>query len=132
MLTISPETVCYVIIKAREFDEKVAPDIPDPGSNPIDDKGVAVLEDYADDPTLQELTGAIEALNVDQQIDLLALAWLGRGDFESWKEARNTARETRNRHVAAYIAGTPLVGDYLEEGLTMLGYSCEDVSRQHL
>jgi hypothetical protein len=33
-LNISPEKVCYIIIKAREFDAKVEPVEPDPGSNP--------------------------------------------------------------------------------------------------
>lgn len=125
-LSISPEQVCYIIIKAREFDEKVAPVEADPGSNPVDDEAREVLEDFADDPTLIELTSAIESLNIDQQLDLLAMTWLGRDDFDSWSEAREQAEEMRDQHIPSYLTGTPLLGDYLEEALSQLGYSCED------
>jgi hypothetical protein len=40
-LTISPEKVCFIIIKAREFDAKDEVTEPDPGSNPSDDRDAA-------------------------------------------------------------------------------------------
>jgi len=55
-LTISPEKVCFIIMKAREFDAKDEVSEPDPGSNPSDDKDAAVLEDHSDDPVVEELT----------------------------------------------------------------------------
>ena len=76
-LTISPEKVCFIIIKAKEFDAKDEVTEPDPGSNPSDDKEAAVLEDHEDDPVLEELTSLINSLSEDEQIDLVALAWLG-------------------------------------------------------
>src|SRR5688572_18035400 len=42
-LSLSAETLCYIIIKAREFDVKVEPVEPDPGSNPADDGEVRIL-----------------------------------------------------------------------------------------
>ena len=45
-LTISPEKVFFVIVKAREFDAKDEVTDPDPGSNPSDDKDAAILEDH--------------------------------------------------------------------------------------
>jgi hypothetical protein len=39
-LTISPEKVCFTIMKAREFDAKDEVTEPDPGSNPSDDKDI--------------------------------------------------------------------------------------------
>ena len=127
-ININPEKVCFIIVKAREFDAKVDPVEPDPGSNPADDQERAVLEDYADDPTLEELRGAIDALDDDEIIDVIALAWVGRGDFgrSDWANARSMARERHRRHSAAYLLGMPALGDYLEEGLSELGYSCED------
>ena len=127
-LNISPEKVCFIILKAREFDAKVDPRESDPGSNPADGGGREILEDYADDPTFAELNAAIEGLNDDEVVDLIALAWLGRGDFarESWEEARSLARERHRHHSARYLVGMPALGDYLEEGLATLGYSCED------
>lgn len=127
-LSISPEKVCYIIIKAREFDAKVEPVEPDPGSNPADSGEREVLEDYDDDPTLTELRAAIDGLNDDEVVDLVALTWLGRGDFtaDGWEDAKTLARERHRRHSANYLVGVPSLGDYLEEGLAALGYSCED------
>jgi len=50
VLTISPEKVSFIIVKAREFDAKDAVTEPDPGSNPSDDMEAAVLEEHEDDP----------------------------------------------------------------------------------
>ena len=127
-LTLSPEIVCFIIMKAREFDAKDEVTEPDPGSNPTDDKEAAVLEDHADDPVVEELTSLINALSLDAQIDLVALTWLGRGDYtaDEWDAARAEAARAHNRNTAGYLLGTPLLGDFLEEGLSQLGCSCEE------
>ena len=69
-LFIATEKVCFVVVKAREFDVKVDPVEPDPGSDAIDDGEGEILQDYADDPTLAELRSAIAELNEDEIIDL--------------------------------------------------------------
>lgn len=127
-LTISPEKVCFIIMKAREFDAKDEATEPDPGSNPSDDNDAAVLEDHEDDPVVEELTSLINSLSEDEQIDLVALAWLGRDDYAAsdWPTVREEAARAGNRRTAEYLLGTPLVGDFLEEGLSLLGYSCEE------
>ena len=127
-LTISPEKVCFLIIKAHEFDAKEEVSEPNPGSNPSDDRDIEVLEDYADDPVAEEITSFIGSLSVDEQIDLVALMWLGREDYTAadWPAVREEAASAHNERTAVYLLGTPLLGDFLEEGLSMLGYSCED------
>jgi hypothetical protein len=127
-LTVSPEKVCFIIVKAREFDAKDATTEPDPGSNPSDDKGVAVLEEHGDDPVAEELASFIEALSEDEQIDLVALAWLGRDgtDVNDWPETRREAARAHNNRTAAYLLGMPMLADFVEEGLSMLGHSCEE------
>jgi hypothetical protein len=134
VLTISPEKVCFIIIKAREFDAKDEVSEPDPGSNPTDDKETAVLEDHEDDPVLEELTSLINSLSEDEQIDLVALAWLGREDYSAsdWAAVREEAARAHNERTAGYLLGTPLLGDFLEEGLSMLGYSCEEFEMNRL
>jgi len=112
-LTLSPETAFFIIVKTREFDEKVAPTDPDSGSNPADDREVDVLEEDAEDTVEQELQAALEALNSDEQLDLIALMWLGRGDFASFAEARKEAEDMRDKHIARYLIGTPKLGDFV-------------------
>src|SRR5580698_5648222 len=88
------DTVTFIIVKAREYDVKEADSDPDEGSNPIDDGQADVLAEGHDDPVGEELLGAINALNEEERIRLVALAWLGRGTYskEEWKEAVETAR----------------------------------------
>ena len=133
-IAIDPEKVAFIIVKAREFDVKVEPDDPDSGSNPADDREADVLEDLTDDATLEELTGAINGLNDDEVIDLIALAWVGRGDFDKtqWPEARALANERHRPSSAQYLTGMPMLGDYLEEGLAQLGYTPADLASDHL
>jgi hypothetical protein len=127
-LAISPEKLCFIIVKAHEFDAKDIVTDPDTGSNAADDAMVSVLEDHADDPVVAELVGFINALSEDEQIDLVALAWLGRGDgiIEDWEELRAEAARSHNKRTAAYLLGMPMLGDYLEDGLSDFGRSCEE------
>lgn len=127
-LAISAEKVCYIIAKAREFDVKDVVTDPDDASNPADDAMIAVLEDHKDDPVIQEISAAIFAMTEDEQIDLVALAWLGRGDgaLDDWADLRAEAARAHNNRTAAYLLGMPLLGDYLEEGLSQFGHLQED------
>ena len=81
-----------------------------------------MIEDLRDDATFEELCAAIDALNEDEVIDLIALAWVGRGNSrkEQWREARKLARERHRPDSAAYLVGMPCLGDYLEEGMAVL------------
>ena len=128
MITIPLEKLAFIVAKAREFDAEVDPTGDDSGSNPADDGERAILEDTADNPTLQELRDAIEGLNVDERDELLALVWLGRGDFTAaeWRDALRQARQVADRRDADYLIGTPLLADYLEEAIAALGLSLEE------
>ena len=122
-LDISAEKVRFLIEKAREFDVKEGATDPDTGSNAADDGMVDVLGDNGDDPVVREITGFINAMSEDEQIDLVALMRLGRGDggIEEWDELRREAAEGRNNRTASYLLGEPLVSDYLAEGLDAFG-----------
>ena len=127
-LAISSEKVCFVIMKAREFDAKEEPSEEDPGSNPADDKDISVLEDQPDDPVVEELTSFIDSLSEDEQIDLVPLTWLGRGDYTvaEWAAVRSDVAAAHNDRTSGYLLGMPLLGDFLEEGLSMVGRSCAE------
>jgi hypothetical protein len=133
-LRISPEKVCFVVVKARELDVKVPPTDLDEGSNASDDDMAQILEDYADDPTFEELKSFLEALNDDELEDLLALTWLGRDDYtiDDWDDIMAEVQDVRERHTIDYLLGTPLLADYLEAGLAAFGLSCEEFELGHM
>ena len=117
-LGIALDTVCSIIVRAREFDAQEDVVEEDYGSNPIDEGFRSVLEAYPDDPTFQELQSRIDGLNEDEQTALVALAWVGRGDYEvgQWKEALAMARSRHTGPTSRYLLGIPVLADYLEEG----------------
>jgi Protein of unknown function (DUF3775) len=127
-LTISSESVCFIIIKAREFDAQDVVTDPDSGSNAADDGAASVLEAHSDDLTQKELVAFINALSEEEQTDLVALLWLGRGDgtMEDWDDLRDEAQRQHNARTATYLLGEPLLSDHLEEGLSQFGLTCED------
>jgi len=128
MLEIAPEKVAHIIVKARQYDSKVASWDDTANSGDAADDPASILEDFADDPTRAELVSFINALNEDEQVHLVALAWIGRGTFaaEEFDEAVETARNERVNATSRYLVGMPLLADYLEEGLEKLGISVED------
>jgi len=128
MLTTPLEQLAYIIEKAREFDAQTAPVDSESGSNPSDDNGVAILEAGADNPAWQELAAALDALDDDQRIEILALTWLGRGDFDrgKWRDALAQARQIHDVAETQYLLGTPLLADYVEGAIAALGYSLPD------
>jgi hypothetical protein len=128
MLPIDPDKVCTIIVMARAFDAKTAVVEPDPGSNQAEDDMIEVIEDYPDDATQEELREFIQGLNEDEQVALVALAWIGRGSF-SKEESDDAVREARHAHndrTAEYLMGLPLLGDYLADGLAEFGHTCDE------
>ncbi len=118
-LGINPDKVRQIISEARVFDAKEGVSDPDSGSNPSDDMGADILEDLPDDATYAELTEFIRSLDEEEQINLVALAWLGRGTYSlsEWDDAIAQARLAHNPRTAEYLTTLPKLGDYLEEGL---------------
>jgi hypothetical protein len=127
-LAISAEKVGFLIEKTREFDVKEGASDPDSGSNGADDNMIDVLGDNGGDPVVREITGFINAMTEDEQIDLVALMRLGRGDgtIDEWDDLRSEAADGRDGHVASYLLGEPLISDYLAEGLDAFGLTWAD------
>lgn len=126
MLEIAPEKVAHIIVKAREYDAKVG--AWDSGGSDLDADSDTILEDLASDPTRRELAEFIAGLNDDEQAHLVALMWVGRGSYapEEFEEAVSTAQSEKVNKTEEYLIGTPLLPDYLEEGLDRLGITVED------
>ncbi len=126
-LSISPEKVFFIIAKSRQSDGNADP------SNLTADAGDDMPEDHSSSTDRSELSGFIRGLNVDEQVDLVTLMWLGRGDgdLDSWRDLHAEASRAHNNRTASYLIGTPMLADYLEEALTQFGKSFEDFE-EHL
>src|SRR5690606_14549731 len=105
LLEVNPDTVRFIVDRLRQFQVKEGVTFPDPG----DDWSQSILADYPDDPAVDEVRAVIEDLAPEQQSELGAIAWVGRGDFgpDEWESARQQARESWNERTADYIIGTP-------------------------
>lgn len=133
-LAISAEKVAFIIEKAREFDVKDAASDQDSGSNATDDDEIDVLEDTNSDPVAAELAGFIRGMNEDEQLDLVTLMWIGRGDggADEWDDLRARAAEARaeykapRREAVKYLLGEPMLGDFLADGMDELGIDWGD------
>lgn len=126
-LSISPEKVFFIVAKVRRSDGEAA------GLDLASDAGDDMPEDHSERTDRAELAGFIRGLNEDEQIDLVALMWLGRGDgdLDNWRDLRAEASRAHNNRTASYLIGTPMLADYLEEALSQFGKSFEDFE-EHL
>jgi Protein of unknown function (DUF3775) len=120
-LQIAAEKVGWLILKARAFDSKVAPSID--AADASDEDESELLDNRPGDSDVAEIVGFVRGLNEDEETDLVALAWVGRGtfDIEDWQEARQTARDEKTTRTERYLLGMPLLADYLAEGLEAFG-----------
>jgi hypothetical protein len=160
MLEMDVDKVCFVVVKMREYeeeglirsetdedrigldDESAETDEDDleavEGGTVGDPEEEDVEEELADegstDGIYEELLTFVRNLDEEEQIELVALAWLGRGDYdvEQWGEAKEAAQERHNARTAQYLLGIPLLPDYLEEGLAAFDLSCVDFDESRL
>lgn len=127
MLTTPLDKYAFITLKARAWEAEIPgdPEEPESGSNPSDDDQAAALEEGDDNPALLELIAAIEELNDDELTELLALVWLGRGDYtqDEWETALAEADEAEEQRDAARLAELAGLGEFIDQGLAELGYS---------
>jgi len=136
-LTISPEKVCFMVMRARGLAAKEAGPGLGEGSNPSD-QGIEdeaadldVLDASLPDLTETELRDAIACLNEDERLELIALMRLGRDDAatpDDWEEILEQVAASQETPPEDYLLGTPPLAEYLEAGLDKLGISCVDLA----
>lgn len=127
MLDVNPDTVCRLMELAREFHAQEAVVIPEEPGSPSDTWPGQMLAAHSDDASLDEFRSIIDDLEPDQQQQVVALLWLGRGDYalEEWQDAMDYAAHAWNETTADYLISHPLLADYLAEGLDLHGYRCD-------
>jgi hypothetical protein len=126
-LEISLDKLCFIVALAHDYempdDEKGL----DEGSGDETEAHPSAGDDDRGDASEDVLRKFIDELDVDEQIDLVALAWLGRGDrdVDGWHLLRSQAASAHNNRTADYLLGMPLLPDLIEEGMGAFGLSCE-------
>ncbi len=128
MLNISQEIVCNIIKKAREINISDALNLPEDEENLSETEWMQILAEYQTDESYAELKDLIKQLEPDQQLDLVTLMFIGRGDFtkSEWNEARRQAHSIKNSTRADYLLSKNMLSDYLAEGLAAFGYTCDE------
>jgi hypothetical protein len=130
-LTIGPDTVRMFVLKAKAISAGLNSDYEDGNEHEIELQDQSrdghqhdgLAEEEEPDLTEEELRELIDDLNVDEAAELIALVWVGRGDYDAkeWPEAVAEARQRGNKKTAKYLLGLPMLGDWLEEGLEAIG-----------
>lgn len=128
MLETNPDTVCRLVELARTLQGSEPATTADPLNSPADDWGEQVLAGQPDSPMRGEFTEIIKDLEPDQQQEVVALLWLGRGDYsiEEWSDALGEAQRLWSPETAEYLLRHPMLADHLQEALDAHGYSCQD------
>ncbi len=125
-LSIPLETVCRIVLRAREFEALVPDSDPDEGSNASDDNAVDELEDDGENPSEEELRTTIEDLADDEQQELIALTLIGRGTYDAseWPDAMEAASDELDA-AADFLIEQGMLSAYLEQGLAAFDLSCD-------
>lgn len=138
-LEIDADKVCFLIVMTREFENAEPPMDEDQVAADSEDELEEEIEEIEHSPedadaTLDEIKSFIGSLNWDEQCQIVALAWLGRGDYtiDEWNDAVQTANDEHNNRTAEYLLGMPLLPDYLTEGLAAFDITCDEIDRAHL
>lgn len=129
-LDTNPLTICRIIELAREINEQQSLEsLTSSDDLPGDDDEQSIETDTelnTGDSLMREFKGIVDDLEPDQQQQLVALLWLGRGDFslDEWNIDLKQAEEAWNENTADYLIRHPLLADFLAEGLDLLGFRC--------
>ncbi len=125
-LRINPDKVCEFIEAARELSGRETPTTGDRTSTGDDSPLALGLERRGDDPTRLQMVEFIAGLNVEEQTDLLALIYIGRGDAADWDEALDMARDRIDAKDPDFMIGDAALPEYLGDGLEFFGKSCAE------
>lgn len=131
------ETLCRLIIRARELEAQVPALDPDEDADNVDDfddeggEALSVLEDEINSGVEEEVRSTLEDLADDQLAETLALAWVGRGTYDSseWDDAFAEASDVGPESAIDEMLDMPLLASYIEAGLAAFDYSCDGVGQ---
>ena len=128
-LRINSDKVCGFLEFSRELAGKVPDTTGGDGTEIGDDSPLHLaIEESKDDPTREQMVEFINGLNIEEQEDLLALIFIGRGDYdyEDWESAVAEARDRITDGDPDFMIGSPGLPEYLGEALDAFGKSCDE------
>ena len=131
------ETICRLILRAKELEAQVPASDPDEDPDDVDDfddeggEALSVLEDELNDGVEEEVQALLDDLAEDQLSEVVALAWVGRGTYDSseWDDAFEEANSLDGDEKIDELMDMPLLGGHLEAGLAAFDYSCDGVGQ---
>ncbi len=131
------ETLCRIILRAREMEAQVPASDPDAEPDDVDDldddgdQALSVLEDELNSGVEEEMRAILDDLADDQLAETLALAWVGRGTFDAseWEDAFEEASQNDPETAIDELLDMPLLAAYLDAGLAAFDYSCDGVGQ---
>ncbi len=111
------DKVRELILHVRAYDAK--DEVLDGSGDPESGEDADLMRTNADDPDRAVMAQLIAALDEDAQAELVALFWVGRGDFyaEEFEDAAREAKRSKTTPTEDYLLGAPLLGDHLEAGI---------------
>ena len=131
------ETLCRLILRAKELEAQVPAVDPDEDPDDVDDfddegdKGLSTLEDELNTGVEEEVQALLDDLADDQLAETLALAWVGRGTYDAseWDDAFSEASDLNADERLDELMDMPLLAGHLESGLAAFDYSCDGVGQ---
>ena len=131
-LTVSLETVCRLIIRAREMEAQVPGLTADEEEDPNDaDDEFASLDDEANEAVEEEVIALLDDLPDDQVAEVLALALVGRGTYDAseWEDALEVASDRDGESPVDQLLEMPMLAGYLDAGLAAFDLSCTGIGQ---
>jgi hypothetical protein len=131
------ETLCRLILRAKELEAQVPADDPDEDPDDVDDfddddgETLSVLEDELNESVEEEVNAVLDDLAEDQLAEVVALAWVGRGTYDAseWDEAFAEAGDLDVEQRLEELIDMPLLAGHLEAGLAAFDYSCDGIGQ---
>jgi hypothetical protein len=129
-MSVDLESLCRIILRAREYEALIPDSDPDEGSDAMDDGARDAIADGVDEdgdenPAEDELRAMIDDLAEDEQAEVIALALIGADAFDAseWDDALTAATEYIDA-TADWILDQPTFSTDLESGMAAFGLTC--------